>query len=330
MPDIRCPHCDASMMAPEGPLGPCPACGKPLAGEPHDAIVAIPQDPVVAETPAAVAEPVLPSPAGTREIVLEEDWGPFRAGLDALFCGNLLNVGAVLLQIVLACLIVTTPAPRVRPGPLGDASGFLDDKDKASPPVRPAVKDPSVVSARITNALGCVGILGGLLVLVGLGLCCAVPSRSRGRLWGIAGGFCLLASAGLAITVVMSLYERRYTLAQYLSHAEGDIAPILLVAILAFLSSLCFAILLRAAAVYLGDRVLGNSFVVCCVASWLLPVALGLLFGLFLGELGAKPVGRDTSALMAFFSLVMGGLTLALTIWFLVLIRRLRKLTFSP
>jgi hypothetical protein len=319
MPDIRCPHCDASLTAPEGAGGPCPVCGTPLAGEPREAIVAIPQGPVVAETPAAVAEPVLPSPAGTREIALEEDWGPFRAGLDALFWGNLLNLGAVVLQVVLAFLIAATPAPRVRGTPYGPAPSPWEIKETSKK-----------VGSAIAAGQGAVGLLGSLLVLVGLGLCCAVPARSRGRLWGVAGVFCLLASAVLAITVVMSLYERRYTLAQYLSHAEGDIAPILLVPILVFLSSLCFAILLRAAAVFLGARILGNSFVACCVASWLLPVALGLLFGLFLGELGAKPVGRDASALMAFFSLMMGGLTLALTTWFMVLIRRLRKLTVSP
>jgi hypothetical protein len=160
-------------------------------------------------------------------------------------------------------------------------------------------------------ALGLLRLVAAGVMVVAVILCCTIPPESKARGWAAR----VLVYLGLLVGGVMLLIlavfatQRLALLRQVKMEVLVVVGVAGLVAV-AFVGSLCFTLVLCAAADFWNDRALGRNFVTCFLLSWLLSFAIGLCL--------AAPV---TWALSIGFGLV----ELCLLIWFLVLLYRLRQ-----
>jgi hypothetical protein len=180
----------------------------------------------------------------------------------------------------------------------------------------------------VVMASGCLRLLAGLLILIGVCMCCAIPSESGARGWAtgviISLVLCFVAFVGVIL----------FAIAQGMGGVGGgvDEAVVLVgvgvIYLIALAGGLFFTLLLRAAARFWGDLILGSHFVVCFVASLVLGVVVvGAVIALAGGAALLGPGAFGAAAPVAIVG-TCGVLVvvLALTVWFLTLLNRLRLL----
>jgi hypothetical protein len=153
-------------------------------------------------------------------------------------------------------------------------------------------------------------LVAGLLALVGLIMFCTIPEQSGARGWAVASLACALASIAAVVFLRVFAAARIMSLEHVVGVALLGVVGILL---LVFLSSLFFTLVLRATARYWGDRDLGDAFVTYFGVAWVGLVAV-VLFLFLCGGAFAGPVA-DCGTMV---------FSLAMLIWYLVLLNRLR------
>jgi hypothetical protein len=161
-------------------------------------------------------------------------------------------------------------------------------------------------------------LIGGVLGLVGFIMFCTIPYQSGARGWAMAGLACMLACIAAIVLLFIRYPEVSETI--LLAWAAG-------ILLLAFLSHLFLTLVLRAAARYWSDTALGDSFVSYLIVSWVGAVVVVGTFIYMIGAAFGDPlVGRRGEA---GFSILLGCgslvFSVAMMIWYLVLLNRLRE-----
>jgi hypothetical protein len=230
-----------------------------------------------------------------RRAALARPWALMRLGVTLLFWGLLLSLVTLVAQIPLQIIAVTL------------------------------ARTVPVVPVLAITVLGLLRLAAAGMVVIGVILCCTIPSESKARGWAIE----VLVTLGLTVAGVMLLVLLAAASVLQLRSGAPAMERLMVFLVLglvavAFAGSLCFTMVLRAAACFWNDRALGRNFVTCFVVSWVLP----FLVVVFLVAVFAAGIPRTWSAGLAVTgaaSIVAGLLGLALLIWFLVLLHRLRQ-----
>jgi hypothetical protein len=298
MNTMNCPSCKARLYACDLAENTCTACMRPLPDGFGAGRWAEPSPDRCGQPDwldRGTAEEHRDGPSSTSGARSAEGWGLLRLGLRLLFWGLLVVLGDLALQVA-GQVVFGTDARSAPPG--------------------------------LGVILTTLSAVAGLLLLAGFILCCAIPHRSGARGWASGA----LVALGVSAAVQVALHFVGAQVAQLLTGSLLPAIDLRLVRALAllglasaFLSGLCLTLVLRAAALFWGDRSLGNGFVAYFIVCWTAPWAwLGLT--LWAG-LSALLGGGSPGAAVALLGLLLAGLLLivALLVWALVLVGRLRK-----
>jgi hypothetical protein len=233
----------------------CPHCGEALSAQELEEGLCIgctqplPSGITARPPPPAGAVPPLtrrPDPSG---------WGLVRVGLSLLIWSLVLIMVAVLGLVVGQAVLGA--------GLGGDAVGPLF----------------------VLGLLGA-GLVGGLLMLAGVCLCCTIPAQSGGRHWAVGLLVALVASVVLFLVQVVVVAAPRALAGRgpgapvEVALAGDQVFRLLVLVWLVVLGggSLCFFLLLRAIALSWGNRRLAEEVVAYFVVSWAVPIGV-LVFG---------------------------------------------------
>jgi hypothetical protein len=240
-------------------------------------------------------------------------WSTMRAGLGMLVWGMILIGVGGLLALVFG--FVAFAAVAGGPGPGGGPDG------------------------RELAACFGIGLLVGLgvaalLMFVGTLLCCTIPSASGGRGWAV-GLICLIVANVLLIAVQFAVvsggpgFGRRVGPGGNPAMLMGGFALLELVGFaVSFATSLCFFMVMRAAARYWGDHGLGGSFLTYFVVSFVVPLIVVVINVVVAAGAagGARPPGRDAGPILVIFNCGLVIFFLVMFIWLITLLSRLRNL----
>jgi hypothetical protein len=239
----------------------------------------------------------LPAPTPPRDRIRKRggpEWAAFRTGLVLLlvvvFATHAVSLGGLFLQFLF---------------------GYRDS----------LIFSPMLTLARLMTAL---------LALLAFGFFCAVPGSSKlpGTAWTLM--ICALGVLGtLAVGLALSLMdESGFENGPFGATRSGDVEAFLgvcLVAVLILGAYICLAALLSGAASHLGDARLAGQFTLFFVLVLLTPLAL---VALWVALAHMSPYEYELALLVN-----MGGscglllLDLLFTVWFTLLLVRLRTLT---
>jgi len=175
-------------------------------------------------------------------------------------------------------------------------------------------------SPGVVILLGSFQLLGGLLGLIGLCLCCAAPGDSGLR--PLAGGSltCLLLAA--ALVVGLMALDAGIHLANLNELGMLGAGGCILLLMLA--GGLLFFLFLRGVARHFGSRLLASECLVCGVAAGLFTFSSAALMAW--GRLDFAPLGRHVMVPVAFFFCGGFGFLLILLLWLFSLFVRVRDL----
>jgi hypothetical protein len=223
-----------------------------------------------------------------------------RMGLAMLFWGLLVHLATVGLQLLVTWLGVRA----------GQGRGEM-----------------SVLALLALGALGLIRILAVLAALVGMILCCTIPAESRARGWALGSLVGLGLLLGEFVSMICAIVL--VSVPPGSSPPTNQITLVVLTAsavmtLTTFAVSLCFTLVLRAAARFWKDPAVGRELVSCLVVSWGLTLASTVLALMEGGDITS--LARANPALMLTrTSTWVGVLGQALLFWVLVLLRRLRS-----
>lgn len=220
-------------------------------------------------------------------------WSQMRTGVGMLFWGLVLIALAAILGLATAFM--------------GSAVGGREGRDVAA-----------VLGFLVLGVV----VIAGLLMFIGTCLCCTIPAESGGRGWAI----------GLIILMVVNfLFQvgQFFLVAMPRGFMPGREAEMIAMGVIllgvgvSFATSLCFFMVMRAAARYWGGYGLGGNFVTYFVVYWIVPLVAGVFFVLV--NVTGEFRGRDREV----FGMLTGCGTLIfgviLFVWLLTLFSRLRS-----
>jgi hypothetical protein len=180
-------------------------------------------------------------------------------------------------------------------------------------------------------ALAGLELLSGLVMLVGIGLCCSIPHEAGAGGWVVG---ILLSFVGSVIAVFGLISFVSLTALSPMGRPglTGWLAMAILLLLAAgasFAASLSLTMIFRAAAFYWDDQSLGKSFVTYFILSWAMGAIYVAIVALLVGLVAVaqgKPGPDNIIRILVPTSCVLLVCSIALLIWFLVLVNRLRQL----
>lgn len=180
-------------------------------------------------------------------------------------------------------------------------------------------------------------LVGGgaaLMTFIGSCMCCTIPGESGGRGWAV--GWLILLVAHVLLVIGQCVFQSGPRGGPIGARGAGPdvlMGGVILIGLLrlglSFASSLCFFMVMRAAARYWGGNRLAGQFVTFLVVSWVIPLIVGLImvFVLASTDMGRGPDGAAVMVLGNCGLLLFG---VAMFFWLISLFRRLRSLIPTP